>query len=82
MDNRVYGGLVRAGLTNIGSEDLGVLAMARTRETYAYCTSRACCVSILGQKVRVRKHVEASAKLCSDCGHALMWKQEKETVAA
>lgn len=70
--------LQHLGLTNSGTEDLGVLAMATHRiELRAYCSSAECVGRRRWCHLALKPAARPSQTYCSDCGSALVWKRER-----
>lgn len=69
--------LEEIGLTNKGTEDIGVLATAPTKikSLAAFCTSHKCC-SEDGERIteRMLKSVHKTTIFCPECRQALVWK--------
>ena len=79
-----YKGLLRGGLTNQDTEDLGVICMGRAiKEIYTYCSSTKCCsyarqnkrgFIVRGRYERVLKQTKAK-DYCPDCGESLFFRE-------
>lgn len=67
--------LINKGLLNHTSEDYGSFVTAIGHRYRAYCTSARCA------KSRVKVHIDnvkQHDEYCPQCGHALLWKRDKE----
>jgi hypothetical protein len=65
--------LIKLGLTNTHTPDLGELSGTFRREHRAFCTSRQCGGGSHARKVP-KPLANDNAKQCPDCGEYLFWK--------